>query len=56
MILKCFAIISIEQNEHFNDRPRIKLIMDRFGKAYDKEILIDLLESEDISIEYAKEQ
>ncbi len=48
--------IVIEQNEHFNDRPKIKLITDRFGKAYDKEILIDLLENEDISIEYAKEQ
>ena len=47
--------VVIEQNEHFTDRPRIKLIRDRFGKEYEKDILIDLLSNEEISIESVKE-
>lgn len=47
--------IVIEQNEHFTDRPKIKLIKDRYGKAYEKEIMIDLLENDEIIIECAKE-
>ncbi len=47
--------VVIEQNEHFSDRPRIKLIRDRFGKEYEKDILIDLLSNEEISIESVKE-
>ena len=48
--------VVMEQNEHFTDRPKIKLIKDRFGKEYEEEILIDLLENDDISIEDVKEQ
>lgn len=47
--------VVIEQNEHFTDRPKIKLIKDRDGKEYKEEKLIDLLENDDISIEYVKE-
>ncbi len=47
--------VVIEQNEHFTDRPKIKLIKDRFGKEYEDEKMIDLLEEEGISIEYVKE-
>ena len=47
--------VVIEQNEHFTDRPKIKLIKDRFGKSYEKDKMIDLLEDEDISIESVKE-
>ena len=47
--------IVIEQNEHFTDRPKIKLIKDRFGKPYEEDKMIDLLENEGVSIEYVKE-
>ena len=47
--------IVIEQNEHFTDRPKIKLIKDKHGKSYDEEKLIDLLEYDDITIEHVKE-
>ena len=47
--------VVIEQNEHFTDRPKIKLIKDRFGKSYDENVMIDLLEDEAISIEGVKE-
>ena len=47
--------VIIEQNEHFTDRPKIRLIKDRNGKEYMEEKLIDLLENDDISIEYVKE-
>ncbi|MBR4575402.1 MAG: hypothetical protein IKO16_10855 [Lachnospiraceae bacterium] len=47
--------VVIEQNEHFTDRPKIKLIKDRFGKSYEDDMLVDLLENEGISIEYVKE-
>ena len=47
--------VVIEQNEHFTDRPKIKLVKDRYGKSYKEEKLIDLLENDDISIESVKE-
>ncbi|MCR5672192.1 MAG: hypothetical protein K6F87_00580 [Lachnospiraceae bacterium] len=47
--------VVIEQNEHLTDRPKIKLVKDRNGKPYDKEIMIDLLENDEISIESVKE-
>jgi HD-GYP domain-containing protein (c-di-GMP phosphodiesterase class II) len=47
--------VVLEQNEHFTDRPKIKLIKDRFGKTYDKEVVIDLMENDDVSIESVKE-
>ena len=47
--------VIIEQNEHFTDKPKIKLIKDRNGNEYTEEILIDLLENDEISIEYVKE-
>ena len=47
--------VVIEQNEHFTDRPKIKLVKDRFGKPYEEEKMIDLLENDDIIIEHVKE-
>ena len=47
--------VVIEQNEHFTDRPKIKLIKDRFGTEYEDGKLIDLVENDGVSIEYAKE-
>ena len=47
--------IVMEQNEHFTDRPKIKLIKDRTGKPYGDDELIDLLENDEISIEHVKE-
>lgn len=48
--------IVIEQNEHFTDRPKIKLIKDRSGKEYEEDKLVDLLENDELSIDYAKER
>ena len=47
--------IVLEQNEHFTDRPKIKLSKDRFGKSYETDIVIDLMENDDVSIESVKE-
>ena len=47
--------IVIEQNQHFTDRPKLKLIRDRHGKAYEEDKLLDLLENDDIIIESVKE-
>ncbi len=47
--------VVLEQNEHFTDRPKIKLIKDRFGKVYDRETVIDLMDNDDVSIESVKE-
>ena len=47
--------VVMEQNEHFTDRPKIKLITDKCGKPYEEEIIIDLLENDDIAIEFVKE-
>lgn len=47
--------VVIEQNEHFTDRPKIKLIADKLGRPYEEERMIDLIENADVSIEYAKE-
>ena len=48
--------IVIEQNEHFTDRPKIRLIKDKYGKSYPEDNLTDLLEHDDISIEFVKEK
>ena len=47
--------IVIEQNEHFTDRPKIKLVSDRYGKPYEDDKMIDLIEDNDIFIESVKE-
>ncbi len=47
--------VVLEQNEHFTDRPKIKLIKDRFGKVYDRETVIDLMDNDNVSIESVKE-
>jgi len=47
--------VVIEQNEHFTDRPKIKLIKDRNGIEYDDDKLIDLLDNNEIYIESVKE-
>ena len=47
--------VVIEQNEHFTDRPKIKLIADRYGKPYEEDKMVDLLEENDIIIESVKE-
>ena len=47
--------VVIEQNEHFTDRPKIKLIKDKHGKPYDEETMVDLLEDDEVVIEYVKE-
>lgn len=48
--------VVIEQNEHYTDKPKIRLLRDRFGKEYTDGKLVDLMENESITIEYAKEQ
>lgn len=47
--------VVIEQNEHFTDRPKIKLVKDKHGKPYEEDIMIDLIENDEISIESVKE-
>ncbi len=47
--------VVMEQNDHFTDRPKIKLIKDRNDKPYDNEVVIDLMDKEDIFIESVKE-
>ena len=47
--------VVIEQNEHFTDRPKIKLVKDKTGKEYKDDSMIDLLENSDIYIDDVKE-
>ena len=47
--------VVMEQNEHFTDRPMIKLIKDRFGNPYEDDKIVNLTDNEEITIEYAKE-
>ena len=47
--------VVMEQNEHFTDRPKIKLIRDSSGKSYDKEVIIDLMDNDEVFIESVKE-
>ncbi|MCR5650178.1 MAG: hypothetical protein K6F86_03250 [Lachnospiraceae bacterium] len=47
--------VVIEQNEHYTDKPKIRLIKDKNGNEYEEEHIIDLLEQEEIAIEYVKE-
>ncbi|MFT3983133.1 MAG: HD domain-containing protein [Lachnospiraceae bacterium] len=43
--------IVIEQNEHFTDRPIIRMIKDKNGNIYNKERIINLVEVQDLYIE-----
>lgn len=43
--------VVIEQNDHFTDRPVIRLISDKDGNAYSSEVLLNLAEKRSISIE-----
>lgn len=46
--------VVIEQNEHFTDRPKIRLIQDWYGKPYEKEIVINLVDDMTTYIENVK--
>lgn len=46
----------VEQNEHYTDKPKIKLLRDRNGNDYSDSEMIDLVKNNDISIMYVKEQ
>lgn len=48
--------VVIEQNEHYTDRPKIKIIKDKYGKDLEQEKLIDLVVDESTYIDYVKEQ
>ena len=48
--------VVIEQNEHYTDKPKIKLIRDRNGELYPDNKLIDLVYQDKYSIERVKEQ
>lgn len=48
--------IVIEQNEHYTDKPKIKLIQDRDGKPYADDEICDLVEDSSIYIDCVKEQ
>ena len=48
--------VVIEQNEHYTDKPKIKLLKARDGKEYDKEIMVDLMMDESVYIDRVKEQ
>ena len=47
--------VVIEQNEHYTDRPKIRLIKDRNNNPYPDNTLIDLVENGNYTIEYVKE-
>ena len=47
--------IVLEQNEHYTDRPKIKLICDRDNNPYPEDSLIDLVNNESIYIDSVKE-
>lgn len=36
--------VVIEQNEHFTDRPKVRLIQNKYGKTYDEEIIVNLVD------------
>ena len=46
--------VVIEQNEHFTDRPKIRLIQDWYGKPYEEEIIINLVDDMTTHIESVK--
>ena len=46
--------VVIEQNEHYTDKPIIRLIQDKLGRPYDKEIVINLIDDMTTSIEKVK--
>jgi len=47
--------VVIEQNEHYTDRPKIRLIQNRFGMIYDREIIVNLVDDIYTCIERVKE-
>jgi len=47
--------VVIEQNEHFTDRPKIRLIQNRLGMIYDKEIIVNLVDDLATCIDRVKE-
>ncbi len=42
--------VVLEQNEHYSERPIIRLIKDKDGKEYDREIIVNLIEDNDVNI------
>lgn len=48
--------VVIEQNEHYTDKPKIRLIKDRDGNEYPEDKMVDLVEDTNVTINYAKEQ
>lgn len=48
--------VVMEQNEHLTDRPKIRLIKDKFGNNYEEEIIIDLSENQSVYIDYEIEE
>lgn len=48
--------VVIEQNEHYTDKPKIRLIKDRNGNPYTDNKLIDLVDDSTYYIERVKEQ
>lgn len=46
--------VVLKQNEHYTDRPVIRLIQDKFGRTYDGEIIINLVENMSTYIEDVK--
>lgn len=47
--------VVLEQNEHYTDKPIIKLIANREGKPYEKELIVDLIKDESVYIDRVKE-
>lgn len=48
--------VVLEQNEHYTDRPKIKMICDRDKNLYPENTLIDLVKEESLYIDCVKEQ
>lgn len=46
--------VVIEQNEHFTDRPKIRLIQDWYGRPYEKEVVVNLVDDMSTYIESVK--
>ena len=47
--------VVIEQNEHFTDRPKVRLVQNKYGKPYEKEIIINLVDDIYTYIDKVKE-
>lgn len=48
--------VVMEQNEHITDRPKIRLIKDRYNQPYKDEVIIDLSEQDTMYIDFVKEE